>query len=148
MENIIRYFGKDSQQPSISMKGIVTLSTLIGVFLTLLWVTAIYTINLPRLTEKLDSFTSMRLRASIHELPPRLAGNLEIYVTLDEMAEWIGDSMAHERFHHVTLGGSAKLKVRRHFDWYDTLSVEKQIAALRDARHPSFPTTLTRKENQ
>lgn len=119
--------GEDSQRPSISTKGVILLSTLLGIFLILLWTAMIYAIMLPRWTEKLDSFTMMRLGASIHEkIPLRLAGNLEDISTLDETPGWIGDSTGHERFGHVALGGPAELKAKKYFDSYYRPGVEKR----------------------
>lgn len=125
---IISYdLGQDSQRPSISTKGVIILSTLLGVFLILLWVATIYAIMLPRWTEKLDSFTMMRLGASIHEkVPLRLAGNYENIPVLDETPGWIGDSTGHEKFGHIALGGPAELKAKKHFDCYYRPGVEKR----------------------
>jgi hypothetical protein len=127
--------GQDSQRPSISTKGVILLSTLLGLFLSLLWATTIYAIMIPRWADKLDSFTLMRLGASIHEkVPLRLAGNLDNIPSLDETPGWIGDFTGHEKFGHVALGGPSELKPRKHFDAYPRPGVEKRLQEVMGTR--------------
>jgi hypothetical protein len=119
--------GKDSQRPSISTTGVIVLSTIIAVFLALLWATTIYAIVLPRWSEKLDAFALMRLGASIHEkVPLRLTGNHEQIPILDTTPGWVGDSTGDEKFGHVALGGPTRLFANRYYDCYDRPSVVKR----------------------
>lgn len=119
--------GKDAQRPSISTAGVIILSTLIGVFLALLWATTIYAIFLPRWTEKLDAFALMRLGASIPEkVPFRMAGNHDEIPILDTTPGWVGDRTGDDIYGHVALGGPTKLFANRYYDSYDRPSVVRR----------------------
>lgn len=111
--------GADSQKPSISGSGIITVSILIGFHLLGLLATAIYASWFPRWTGSLDAFSMVRLGSSIgDQVTLKLSSNDDELRMLDELPGWIGDD-SDGKVGHVVLGGAVPLRRKRGYESYE-----------------------------
>ncbi|KKY25513.1 hypothetical protein UCRPC4_g01777 [Phaeomoniella chlamydospora] len=79
------------KKPSISQKGILIVSILMGIHMISLILLAIYAVWTPRWTEQLDSFALMRIGASLRDDFPLLAVDNQDHVkALDRRIGFIG----------------------------------------------------------
>jgi len=109
--------GADIAIPTISLTGIVVVSTLIGGFLTMLLALAIYSATRVRWADQLDAFAMLRIGASISEdIQFRPARDTHKIETLDRLPGWIGDvTDEQDGIGQLGLGASSRLNGKRKF---------------------------------
>lgn len=115
--------GADSQIPDLSSAGLILISVLLGLHLSVLIMLAVYSSRTPRWTNQLNSFAMMRIGASVADRVPLLVGQKTDKIkALDEMPGWIGDSSTKDdRVGRLALGGPVMLSTRinRRFECYE-----------------------------
>lgn len=104
--------GVDTQAPAISRAGLILISVLLGLYLVILLLLAVYATWSPRWTAQLDSFAMMRIGGVIADKVPLLVGRgIDQIKVLDEIPGWIGDQAGdNERMGVLGLGAQDKLK--------------------------------------
>lgn len=114
-------YGADIIVPAISLAGIITISVLMGVFLTMLLALAIYGAVRPRWTDQLDAFAMLRIGASIHEdIQFRQAEMVRKIKALDTLPGCIGDATEGEGERgRLALGATGRISWKRKFLPYD-----------------------------
>ena len=114
-------YGADTIVPAISLAGIITISVLMGIFLTMLLALAIYGGVRPRWADQLDAFAMLRIGASIHEeLKLRQTQEVRKIKALYRLPGWIGDATEGEGERgRLALGASGRLNWKRKFVLYD-----------------------------
>ncbi|KAM0722938.1 hypothetical protein Q7P37_001136 [Cladosporium fusiforme] len=119
-------YGVDIEKPVMSLAGIITISVMIGVFLTLLLGLATYAAFSARWTDQLDSFALLRIGASIHgDIQFRATQNAQKVEALDRLPGWIGDvTEGAGEVGRLALGGNGRLDGRRKFEAYDVDETE------------------------
>jgi len=116
-------YGTDTEVPVMSLSGIIGISVLICLFLTMLLGLAWYASSRVRWTEQLDSFAMLRIGASIPDKLQFRTVNVEDEEkigTLDKLPGWIGDVTEGEgEVGRLALGGRGRLDGSREFEAYD-----------------------------
>lgn len=114
-------YGADTIVPTISLAGIITISVLMGVFLTMLLALAIYGAVRPRWADQLDAFAMLRIGASIHEeIKFRQTQEVRKIKVLDRLPGWIGDATEGEGERgRLALGAMGRLNWKCKFVLYD-----------------------------
>ncbi|KAL4955506.1 hypothetical protein BDW69DRAFT_160697 [Aspergillus filifer] len=108
--------GADTQVPSISLAGVIVISTLLGIHVLSLLALGLYSVWSPRWTSTLDSFAMMRMGADIlPELPMHLSIGTHKVEVLDSAPGFVGDAAQGERVGKLGVGATAPIKSGRHF---------------------------------
>lgn len=109
--------GIDTVIASISLVGIIIISTLYVVFLLSLLAMAAYPSWTPRWTHSLDVFTMMRLGAGMGEdrVPLLVASRQRLVRALDEMPGWVGNGCDGKDFGRLSLSADAALRKERRY---------------------------------
>ncbi|GAD99582.1 hypothetical protein PVAR5_8298 [Paecilomyces variotii No. 5] len=112
--------GFDIQIPIISKTGMVVVSVLLGIYLTILFSLAVYAAFLPRWTERLDSFAMMRIGGVIADKVPLLVNRVSSHVdVLDKYPGWMGEQAGdNAQIGALGLGGPDVLKKGRRYMSY------------------------------
>lgn len=124
--------GADSEVPQISRAGVILISILLGLDLSMLLALAIYASIFPRWTAQLDSFAMLRLGASIGDRLPLLVGRRTNKIkVLDEIEGWVGDEEGSEaEIGKLGLGAGRRIERNRRYASYksdsEPLSVQER----------------------
>ena len=112
--------GADTEVPTISLAGIILISTLLGIDLLALFAMAIYASFSPKWTKQLDAFTLLRMGAALGDRVPLLVGlRTNKIKTLDELPGWIGDAAEeHEDVGRLGVGASRRIDKKRVYECY------------------------------
>ncbi|KAL2012168.1 hypothetical protein VTN00DRAFT_4886 [Thermoascus crustaceus] len=117
--------GVDTEIPTISLAGIIAISTLLAIYLVSLLGMATYGAHFPRWTDSLDGFAMMRIGATIADKVPLLVTyRVDEIEALDDTPGWIGDSERVDEeckssgIARLELGSSGKLRARQRYECY------------------------------